>query len=82
VHRDLKPQNVMIDGRGQVRITRFGLRAASGHFTGAAVRSRYALVQAPEQLGGPKYRQRNLRARAGSYEISPAAGVSGHQRSE
>ncbi len=51
LHRDLKPQNIMIDGRGKVRITDFGLAGLIGSFA----ESRGAgtpLYQAPEQLAG------------------------------
>jgi serine/threonine-protein kinase len=49
IHRDLKPANVMIDGRGQVRLTDFGLAAAGPV---EDVRSGTPGYQAPEQLAG------------------------------
>jgi serine/threonine-protein kinase len=52
LHRDLKPQNVMLDGRGKVRLTDFGLAAAAEHVSGAEVRSGTPAYQAPEQLRG------------------------------
>jgi predicted Ser/Thr protein kinase len=54
LHRDLKPGNVMIDGRGRPRITDFGLAGRAGSFTGDEVRAGTPLYQAPEQLAGTR----------------------------
>src|SRR5262249_57550150 len=52
LHRDLKPQNVMLDGRGRVRLTDFGLAAAAADLSASEARSGTPLYQAPEQLAG------------------------------
>jgi serine/threonine-protein kinase len=52
LHRDLKPANVMIDGRGQVRLTDFGLAGLAEEFQGAEVRAGTPAYQAPEQRAG------------------------------
>lgn len=52
LHRDLKPTNVMIDGRGQVRITDFGLAMPLGGTTSAEIRAGTPAYMAPEQITG------------------------------
>ncbi len=52
LHRDLKPANVMLDGRGDVRITDFGLAGLADGFTGLEIRAGTPAFMAPEQLSG------------------------------
>jgi serine/threonine-protein kinase len=52
LHRDLKPHNVMIDERGKVRITDFGLAGFAEEFTGGEVSAGTPAYMAPEQLAG------------------------------
>jgi len=52
LHRDLKPSNVMLDSRGQVLLTDFGLAGLADHMTGAEVRNGTPQYMAPEQLAG------------------------------
>ncbi len=59
LHRDLKPQNVMLDGRGNVRITDFGLAGLAETIQGDDVRSGTPAYMSPEQLAGREVTQRS-----------------------
>jgi serine/threonine-protein kinase len=52
LHRDLKPANVMLDGRGQVRITDFGLAALPEQIKAGEIRAGTPAYMAPEQMAG------------------------------
>jgi len=52
LHRDLKPANVMIDGRGEPRITDFGLALTSDESFDSNVVAGTPAYMAPEQLEG------------------------------
>jgi len=52
LHRDFKPGNIMINGRGQVLITDFGLAALAAQVTGPEARHGTPGYMAPEQLAG------------------------------
>jgi predicted Ser/Thr protein kinase len=52
LHRDLKPANVMVDGRGQVRITDFGLATESEPGTSPSDFAGTVAYMAPERFQG------------------------------
>ncbi len=52
LHRDLKPSNIMLDSRGHVLLTDFGLAGLADELTGAEVRNGTPQYMAPEQLSG------------------------------
>lgn len=54
LHRDLKPANVMIDGRGNVRITDFGLSGLHDDEPAVGVRVGTPAYMAPEYLSGKR----------------------------
>ncbi len=52
LHRDMKPANVMLDGRGQIRITDFGLAALPEQIQAGEIRAGTPAYMAPEQIAG------------------------------
>jgi serine/threonine-protein kinase len=59
LHRDIKPANVMIDERGQARITDFGLAIAEGDIETRDIRSGTPGYMAPEQWAGKEVTERS-----------------------
>lgn len=52
IHRDLKPQNIMLNKRGEVLIMDFGLAAITDQLSGAEARNGTPAYMSPEQLKG------------------------------
>lgn len=52
LHRDLKPANIMIDEKGNARITDFGMAGLSGHIDPREIRAGTPAYMAPEQIAG------------------------------
>jgi serine/threonine-protein kinase len=52
IHRDLKPQNIMINKRGEVVIMDFGLAAIASELNGAEARNGTPAYMSPEQIKG------------------------------
>lgn len=59
LHRDLKPDNVMIDGQGRVRLTDFGLAGVAEAIAGDDLRSGTPAYMSPEQLAGKEVTTRS-----------------------
>jgi hypothetical protein len=64
LHRDLKPGNVMIDERGDVRIMDFGLAGLTEEFRGE-----HAVEGTPEYMSPEQFTGRELTARSDIYSL-------------
>jgi serine/threonine-protein kinase len=64
LHRDLKPANVMLDERGDVRITDFGIATVSENVSGHEAMAGTPAYMSPEQLSGG-----NVTARSDIYSL-------------
>jgi serine/threonine-protein kinase len=64
LHRDLKPHNVMIDGRGRARITDFGIAAIARD-----VRQDHVIASTPGYMSPEQVRGRQLTVRSDVYAL-------------
>lgn len=59
IHRDLKPQNIMLNKRGEVLVMDFGLAAVADQINGLEARHGTPAYQSPEQLRGDEVTPRS-----------------------
>jgi serine/threonine-protein kinase len=59
LHRDLKPANIIIDSKGEARITDFGIAAIETELQGAEARVGTPAYMSPEQIDGKEVTPRS-----------------------
>jgi hypothetical protein len=59
LHRDLKPANIIIDAKGEARITDFGIAGIEAEVQGAEARVGTPAYMSPEQITGKEVTQRS-----------------------